>query len=137
MEIDIKKIKDGEMNGEIVWICHYNRPDMNKKPLRNIPPTKCIVMDNSETKKTIYYSASHFRPINEKGGMTSQAYSPVDNTGYRSLHGNPVHVFTNEKQCVESWREQISRHIIVLDSLIESAAKHWQLEKDTLLASLR
>jgi len=125
-ELQIADITSGSMDGKTVWICHYNRPDMNKKPLRCIPPTKCIVVSNEATMKKIYYSSSHFAKV--------KIYAPFDNTGFRSYSGNPVHVFTDELQCVESWREQVAKHVAELDILIENATKHWQTEKNTLMA---
>jgi hypothetical protein len=73
MSLDINKMRNGGMDGKIVWICHYNRPDMNKKPLRNIPPTQVIIRSNDELPKgkKIYYSQSHFSVLNKSGNATT------------------------------------------------------------------
>ena len=104
-----EKVRKGEMNGKTVWICHYNKPDLNKKPLRNVPPTKCIVVSNDELpkNKTVYYSESHYRPIGKNGNPTSKVISPVDNTGYRSYCGNMLFTFESEIDCVAKWNSQI------------------------------
>lgn len=104
--------------GKIVWICHYLRPDFTKKPLRNIQPTRVIIRDISELPKNkrIYYSDVFFSPISESGKIASRIISPVDNTGYRSYAGNEIHIFDNEKECVESWNSQLQ---IVINNLNE------------------
>lgn len=104
-----EKVQKGELDGEVVWICHYNRPDLNKKPLRNVPPTKCLVVNNKDLPKgkRIYYSYSHFVKIGKNGSITKQVISPVDNTGYRSIQGNPLHTFRTEEECVEQWNKDL------------------------------
>ena len=134
MRIDTNKIMDGQRAGDIVWICHYHRPDMEKKALRNVPPTKVIVRDNSvlPKNKTVYYSKSHFSPLSKKGEPTAKVISPVDNTGYRSRCGSMLYVFDNEIECVAEWNKQLLNHIKVVDGLIAGAAKRWQDEKSSL-----
>jgi len=134
MRIDTKKIMGGQLVGDIVWICHYHRPDMQKKALRNVPPTKVIVRDNSELPKNkrVYYSKNHFSPLNKSGDPTAKVISPVDNTGYRSRSGSMLYVFDNEAECIAEWNKQLFNHIEVIDELIAGAAKHWQDEKDKL-----
>lgn len=104
-----KEVQQGKMDGKTVWICHYNQPDLNKKPLRNIPPTKCLVVCNDELpkNKTVYYSKSHFRPIGKSGNATSKVISPVDNTGYRMSEGNPLNTFERERDCIKKWNEEL------------------------------
>ena len=104
-----KKIQNGEMDGKAVWVCHYLQPDLNKKPLRNLPPTECLVVSNDELpkNKTVYYSKSHLKPLNKKGEPTSKVLSPVDNTGYRGRQGNPVNSFLERSKCVERWNFEL------------------------------
>ena len=104
-----KEVQQGKMNGETVWVCHYNQPDLNKKPLRNVPPTKCLVVCNDELpkNKTVYYSKSHFKPIGKNGNATSKVISPVDNTGYRMSEGNPLNTFATEAECISKWNEEL------------------------------
>lgn len=139
MEIDIKDIQDGAYDGETVWICHYHRPDLDKKPLRNVPPTKVIVCNNDTLpdNKYVYYSRSHFRPVNAKGNMTAKILSPVDNTGYRSRQGTPLHAFDNEQECIDAWNIQIDDHADRLDERIETAADYWKAEKEKLISLLK
>ncbi len=123
MRVDTREIMNGEHNGKTVWITHYNKPDKNKKPLRNIEPTQCIIMDNDEVeataktrdengvltkrpRKVVYYSKSHFAPLSVKGKPLKKVISPVDNTGYRSRSGNPLNVFTTELEAVESYTKE-------------------------------
>lgn len=109
MRIQTSEIREGKHIGEVVWICHYLRPDLDKKTLRNIPPTKVIVRSNDELpeNKTVYYSKCHFSPLSKKGTPTSKVISPVDNTGYRMRHGNELYVFTDEIECIAEWNEQV------------------------------
>ncbi len=139
MEIDISTIQNGTWDGRHVWVCHYNRPDLQKKPLRNLPPTKVLVVSNDDLpdNKTVYYSQSHFRPFNKKGVPKAQIISPVDNTGFRSRQGNPVHVFDNEQDCIDSWNDQIDEHIIQVDIRIENAANYWISEKAKLTGMIK
>ena len=105
-----REVQEGKRNGDTVWVCHYNQPNLDKKPLRNIPPTKCMVVCNSELRKNkrVYYSESHFRPIGKNGKVTAKVISPVDNTGYRSLQGNPLSTFSNREDCECEWNDMLS-----------------------------
>ena len=98
MKILTSDVRDGKHDGDIVWICHYNQPDLNKKPLRNVKPTRCIVCSNDEPpkNKTVYYSNSHFKTLSKHGAKLSQVISPVDNTGYRCHIGNELFVFDSK-----------------------------------------
>jgi hypothetical protein len=138
MQVETKTVQDGQHNGKTVWICHYHRPDLDKKPLRNVPPTKVIVCSNDELpkNKTVYYSQSHFRPINAKGKATAKVISPVDNTGFRSRQGSPLYVFDNEAECIAAWNAQLDEHERRVDVRIATAADYWKEEK-TKLVNLR
>lgn len=127
-------IRNGAKIGEVVWICHYNRPDLNKKALRNVPPTKVMVMSNDTLpkNKTVYYSITHFAPLNNKDEPTKKVISPVDNTGYRQRAGNELFTFDNEIDCRAEWSRQISEHCKRIDVKIENAAKYWIDEKAKL-----
>jgi hypothetical protein len=139
MRIYTKTIRDGCHIGEIVWICHYNRPDLHKKALRNVPPTKVMVMDNAilPKNKTVYYSDTHFAPIGKSGEPTKKVISPVDNTGFRSRCGNELFVFTTEEECIKEWNDQLEEHCGRLDVIIANAAKYWKDDKATLLAAMK
>ena len=114
MKIETSEVRNGNHNGEIVYICHFNKPDLNKKALRKVPPTKCVVLPNSElsTNKRVYYSESFFSPLNKNGeAIKSKIISPVDNTGYRSYCGNELFVFTTEEECNQEWNKQVGEYI--------------------------
>lgn len=135
MRIETKAVREGKHIGETVWICHYNRPDLHKKPLRNIPPTRVRVVCNEELPKSkrVYYSSTHFRPVNSDGSkITARVISPVDNTGYRTRAGNELHVFADEKSCKDAWNEQLNEHIKRLQVIENQAAEYWKGEKDSL-----
>lgn len=128
MKIPTDKMTNGLINGETVWVCRYRRPDLNKKPLRNLPPTRVIVRCNSELPKNkrVYYSESHFSPVKENGTVVkSKVISPVDNTGYRFFPGDPVHMFDNEKECVEDWNNQLDEITSRLEDAQAGAYDHW------------
>jgi hypothetical protein len=135
MKIDTQEIMNGSRNGEIVWICHYHRPDMHKKPLRNIPPTKVIVRCNDELpkNKTVYYSKSHFSPLSKTGSPLAKVISPVDNTGFRSRSGTPLFVFDNEGDCHASWNTQMLTYVGKIEKIIASCADEWKEEKRKLI----
>ena len=113
MKIDTREVMNGYHNGKVVWITHYNKPDSNKKPLRNIKPTKCLIRCNEEfpPDKVVYYSRSYFAPLNKKDLPLKKVISPVDNTGYRSRSGNPLNVFTDEEEAQRCYdKEYLSFH---------------------------
>lgn len=107
MQIDITNIKDGSMNGKTVFICDYRRPDLSKKAARSIPPTEVVIRSNSETKKRIYYSDSHFCALKKDGTASSKVIPLYDNTGFRSYPGVPLKVFDNEAECVAQWNDDL------------------------------
>ena len=109
MRIETKRVREGYNIGFYVWICHYLRPDIDKKPLRNIPPTRCLVKSVSElpANKKVYYSKTFFSPVNKNGSISTKIISPVDNTGFRSYCGNELFIFDNEQECVKEWNTQL------------------------------
>ena len=139
MRIDTSDIRDGKHIGEIVWICHYNRPDLNKKALRNVPPTKVIVVDNDvlPNNKRVYYSLTHFIPLNKDDKPLKKVISPVDNTGFRTRSGNELYVFTDEEECIQEWNNQLVEHCVRIDVVINSAAAIWVAERVKLQEMLR
>ncbi len=138
VRIETQSIRNGNNIGKIVWICHYHRPDMLKKPLRNIPPTRVYVVSNDELPKhkNVYYSKTHFRPVLKSGEVGSKIISPVDNTGFRSRSGAELYVFSDEEECKKHWNTQLANYFVKLDALIKSAAQGWINEKDKLVKSI-
>lgn len=133
MRIPTSEVRNGKHNGKTVWICHYLQPDLNKKPLRNLPPTKCVIADNGEISKQIYYSESHFKKVGKNGSVTKTVYSPVDNTGYRSRHGNELYVFEEEVECKEEFITQVRDAAVRVQDEINSSTHYWQSEKRKLV----
>lgn len=135
MQIKTEDIRNGGHIGEEVWICHYLRPDLNKKPLRNVPPTRVLIRPSSDLpeNKRVYYSKAYFSPIGKNGQPTAKVISPVDNTGHRMYVGNELFVFTTEEECVALWNEQVQECCERIDYEIENAAKTWRLEKEKLI----
>lgn len=125
MKYKTSEIRDGKYIGDIVWVCSYNQPDINKKPLRNVPPTKCIIEPIEKTNKRVYYSETYFCPLNKNDEPTKKVISPVDNTGYRSYCGNEIDVFSSEKECVSSWNEQLKVVSDIMEKYAEDAYNIW------------
>jgi hypothetical protein len=138
MQIVTKEVRDGMYDGKVVWICHYNQPDLDKKALRNIPPTKAIILKASSlsTNKKIYYSNSYFAPLTKKEEITKKVISPVDNTGYRTFPGNELFVFDDENECVSAWNEQIDVHLKRFTNVILSVEKIWK-DKRSKVANMK
>jgi len=138
MKLETKEIRGGKYLGKHVWICHYNRPDMQKKPLRNLKPVKVLIrsIDELPENKKIYYSKVFFSPLNKKGEPLAKYISPVDNTGYRGYCGNELYVFNNEKECKEHWNTQLNNYFVKLDELIFTAADNWRSQKEDLAANI-
>jgi hypothetical protein len=133
-----KLVMLGELDGFEVWVCHYNRPDLQKKALRNTPPTKCMVRPISELpkNKTVYYSESFYSPISKGGKVTAKIISPVDNTGYRSHCGNMLYTFRKESDCIAEWNRQIEGVSERIQIKIDNAASAWKEEKEDLRGKL-
>jgi hypothetical protein len=128
--IEIKKITSGELNGETVWICDLRYTDFANKPIRHVRPTQVMVRPNSETKKKIYYSESHFAVIGKNGKpLKSKIIAPYDTTGYRAYTGTPVSCFCLEKECIQHYKEQVEAAI---DGLIVHKAKVAQAINDEI-----
>jgi len=117
-----------------VKMCHYLRPDLAKKALRNVPPTEVKVFSNDDLpkNKTVYYSKCHFRPVSKSGKITSRIISPVDNTGFRQRPGNPLFIFNNERECQVEWNKQIDKACEALTILIDTQSGLLLLERDKL-----
>ena len=109
MKIDTKSVREGSKVGDRVWICHYLKPNLDKKPLRTVPPTYVVIRSINDLPqgKRIYYSETFFSPINKNGSISTQVISPVDNTGFRSFCGNELFIFDNEQECIEEWNKQL------------------------------
>lgn len=139
MRLNVEDLKNGKLDGQKVWVCHYNQPDLDKKPLRNLPPTEVLICPNSDLpeNKRIYYSESHMRPVGKNGQTTSKILSPVDNTGWRSNPGNPVYVFDNEAECIQEWNAQLNAHMKRVDVQIQTATQYWVAEKTKLTNLLK
>lgn len=107
MEINIKDITNGKMNGRYVWICDYrpSKGGINDKPIRHVKPQKVLVRSNEETKERVYYSESHFAVLNKNGKALKKIIKPFDSTGYRWYPGIPVRVFNNEEECIAQYEK--------------------------------
>ena len=132
--LDVTKIREGKFNGVKIWICHYNRPDLYKKPLRNVPPTEVIVRPLSELPKNkrVYYSEVFFSPLKKSGEVSSKIISPVDNTGFRSACGNELLAFDNEKDCIHSWNIQLNGVILRINEKAAAATNSWVMQAEKL-----
>lgn len=133
MKIDVTEICHGKWNNKEIWICDFRQVSAGTKPIRNIKPQKAQVLSNDliESKKTIYYSKSHLRPIGASGKVLSKIISPVDNTGYRSKSGVHINAFTTEDECRECFREQVQEvyamHVREIDKLNEKRVELFRL----------
>lgn len=137
MQIDIVEITSGDKwVDKTVWICDYRRPDLNKKPIRHVPPTKVLVRSNSTlpANKKIYYSSNHFVKLTAKGTPSSTIFPVFDNTGFRSFTGVPVNVFDNQKECEDFYNNQADAIIAELDKKIMTIVSTLTQERDEVLA---
>lgn len=129
MKLETKKIREGHHLGEVVWVTSYSRPDIDKRPLRSVSPTKCVICSINETNKKVYYSETYFAPLNKKDELTKKVISPVDNTGFRSYCGNEIDVFTTEDEAIAAWNSQVAAVVnrirekaqVIVDHLVKEA----------------
>jgi hypothetical protein len=109
-EIETSRITDGLMDSKILWICDIRWNDFNNKPIRKVVPSKVLVRANSETKKRIYYSESHFVALNKDNKpLKSKVIAVFDNTGYRSFRGTPLRAFTDQRECILAFSDMCCR----------------------------
>lgn len=132
MKLITQNIRNGAHKGEVVWVTQYNRPDIHKKALRNVPPTQCIIKSIDDCTKKVYYSTTYFAPLKKDGTATSKVISPVDNTGYRSFCGNEINVFTTEAEANECWNAEIDDVIERMMIYAEEAQRQYIQEADRL-----
>ncbi len=126
--VDLKLVVSGDLNGTRVWVCQYNQPDLDKKPLRNVPPTEMVIVSNDELppNKTIYYSGSHLRPLNKKGEPTSRIVPVFDNTGFRGRTGTPLHILTNREACIAQWNADLEAVGTRIEARVQNAMQTWK-----------
>lgn len=118
MQIDIKDVISGKLDGRVVWICDFRFKDISNKPIRHIKPKEVLIRSNKEVTKRVYYSESHFSEINSKGlPVKTSIIPPYDNTGYRSYRGVALNVFDNKEECVAMYNK------LALDNL--KAVDRW------------
>jgi len=120
----LEDVRNGKLNGQMVWICDLRYDNYGDKPIRHIRPTKALVRDNKETTKNIYYSESHFVELNKKDEpIKSKVHSVFDSTGFRSRTGTPLQVFNNEADCRKAYTSQVSVAIHGLENHKKSVVK--------------
>lgn len=126
MKIDPIEVSNGVHDGKDVYICHLNIPDLHKKPLRKIPPTKVKVISENDPinkGKRVTYSNSLFQLYSAKGELTKKTAKIFDNTGYRSFRGNPVYIFDTFDECQDEWSKAVIAHLDRLKEHRESILK--------------
>ena len=101
MELEPSKVRAGDYIGQELWVCDYRYNSFDVKPIRHVPPTKVKCLSKEDTDKTIYYSECFFR----EGSKKSSVIKLYDNTGYRSLAGVALKVFTTEQECIDAYNE--------------------------------
>lgn len=128
MKLDISEVtKNGNNIGKTFYVCDYRKPDFNKKAIRNVKPTKIIVLDQKHFEEVgkkyprVYYSNFALIPIDSKGKLKySSPVPPYDTTGYRSYAGVPINVFDNYKECVEFYNYQIDNVVNLYKNYIST-----------------
>ena len=141
MRIEPKEIIDGKMNGQYVWICdHRAGDDIANKPIRHVEPQQVLIRSNEETKKRIYYSESHFAPLNTKGLPTSATVGLYDNTGYRAYRGVALQVFDNSQECrteyVKACKHLITQNMIYQAGVVDTVASRINTLEETIRKQL-
>ena len=111
-----KEVCEGKHNGVVFYVCDLNIPDLNKKPLRKVAPTRVMAVSNGDLPKgkNVYYSLSHFRVMNKDGTISKKVISPVDNTGFRSRSGNMLYTYTTLPECEHNWFSLVGEYEVRL-----------------------
>lgn len=139
MKYNIKNITTGGMDGKIVYISHFNKPDFDKKPIRNLSPRKVIILSNDELPKNkrINYSESHFRAVSKAGKVLSTVYPVFDNTGYRARTGELVNVYSTMEECVLDYNCDVRSAYNSMRLYLKSRLKAIDKEMEDLLVELK
>jgi hypothetical protein len=102
MKLEPKEVAGGgNFIGQEVYVCDFRWDDFDKRPARNIRPTKVLIRDISETTKRIYYSNVFLSEIKKENLLKSSMIKIYDNTGYRSFPGVPLNIFTTENEAIK------------------------------------
>lgn len=128
MKIDHNRILNGNLSGHILWVTDLHFRDLQKKAIRNVPPTKVLVRPNSALTKpmSIYYSDYHLVVLGRDNKPTSKIIQLFDNTGYRSRTGSPVLLFTNEKDAKEAYAALAQKFLERVKEEKASVDKLWE-----------
>lgn len=154
MRIVTKEVRDGKHDGKVVWVSQYLQPDLHKKPLRHVRPTKVMIIplvrpveavpasDGVEAVEAVKgermkYTWSYFSPINDKGKVLKKRIQPTDSTGWRSYCGNEINVFENEDECRESYTKEVKLVAAKVKVQSEVARQGWLNEYDNLMELIK
>lgn len=140
MKLDISEVtKNGNNIGKTFYVCDYRKPDFNKKAIRNVKPTKVIILDQKHFEEAgkkyprIYYSKFALIPVDSKGKLKySNHIPPYDTTGYRSYAGTPVNVFDNYEECVEFYNQQVDSVVNQYKNYISTVVDNLTKEMETI-----
>lgn len=128
MRIDVDKVIDGSMRGQIVYACDYRKPDLDKKAIRNVSPEKCVIYTEKDFEEagkkwpSVYYSNTVLLPLNKKDEpVWSRPIKVFDNTGYRSYTGVPIEFFDNMEECIAAYNNAVHEIIEMYQRAILNA----------------
>lgn len=140
MKLDISEVtKNFDSVGTIFYVCDYRKPDFNKKAIRNVKPTKIIVLDQKHFEEVgkkyprVYYSNFALIPVDSKGKLKYGSHvPPYDTTGYRSYVGTPINVFDNYEECVDFYNKQIDNVVNMYKNYISTVVDSLTKEMETI-----
>lgn len=140
MKLDISEVTKNSSNiSKTFYVCDYRKPDFNKKAIRNIKPTKIVVLDQKHFEEVgkkyprVYYSNFALIPVDSKGKLKySSPVSPYDTTGYRSYAGVPINVFDNYEECVEFYNYQIDNVVNLYKNYISTVVNSLTKEMESI-----
>lgn len=140
MKLDISEVtKNSDNVGKTFWVCDYRKLDFNKKAIRNVKPTKIIVLDQKHFEEVgkkyprVYYSNFALIPVDSKGKLKySSPVPPYDTTGYRSYAGVSINVFDNYKECVDFYNYQIDNVVNLYKNRISTVVDNLTKEMESI-----
>lgn len=133
MKYDIKDITSGKYIGNEFYIAEVNTKVKNH---RIITPQLALLCDANDAKKTIYYSSTFFKIYDKKGKLKKDEIAIFDNTGYRSLSGNPISVFSDYESAKSWFNTQINELIKTTMQQKESSIKYYDNYLEVLRGKL-
>ena len=125
MKLNSHDVIKGKHDGEVVWACKFYKSSLPvSSPAFQLKPTKVVIKHKSQTSEKLInlstnYTQSFLQPVRENNEGKKQVINIVHNK--REL----VKLFTTQKECIDSWNDQIEAYIKESNVSANLIANQW------------